>query len=95
MSKKTKFADGVLSLWAKTNGTFPRPLSDLSPLEKWLIERLYTANKGVLPENDWTPLDNKRCKDGCTYSRAMNQSYPRLCVCCSHSERPEITEEDI
>lgn len=25
---------------------------------------------------------NKRCKDGCTYSKAMNQKYPRQCVKC-------------
>lgn len=26
------------------------------------------------------------CSDGCRYSRAMNQPYPRICVDCGHSE---------
>ena len=32
----------------------------------------------------------EKCKNGCTYSKAMNQPYPRLCVNCGNPEKVEF-----
>lgn len=38
----------------------------------------------------------KKCtiEKGCRYSKAMNQSYPRLCVDCGHPERLSSIDEE-
>jgi hypothetical protein len=35
------------------------------------------------------------CSDGCSYSKAMNQPYPRLCINCGQSEESAIDHERI
>lgn len=31
-------------------------------------------------------MNKKRCEAGCTYSRSMDQPYPRDCLSCGHNE---------
>lgn len=30
------------------------------------------------------------CKNGCTYSKSMDQTYPRACVICGVREKPDV-----
>lgn len=36
-----------------------------------------------------------KCKDGCIFSRSINQEYPRKCLACGHAEsQPQSTNDD-
>jgi hypothetical protein len=39
------------------------------------------------------PVKAEKCKDGCLYSRSINQVYPRQCIKCGHPE-PERKPAD-
>jgi len=47
MNKKQNFLVKVLREYAKENKTVCRSTSDLSPLEEWLILRLYNVNNNI------------------------------------------------
>ena len=56
MKDKAKFANKILLEYAKENGINGRDTTDLSPLETWLILRLFSVS-GSLPSVD--PLDDE------------------------------------
>ena len=45
MNDKAEFAVKILKQYAHENGTMVRGTTDLSPLEMWLILRLYEIEK--------------------------------------------------
>lgn len=82
MAKKTTinptadFAVGILTQYAHESANTIRSTSDLSPLEEWLIVKLYATHQ-------WHPVEEKphrpgtyyvRCKDGKIYSDRWNGS---------------------
>lgn len=45
MSDLSKYATDILKEYAKEKGNTVRSTSDLSPLEKWLIKKLFENNQ--------------------------------------------------
>lgn len=69
ISDKAQFACDILKQYADENGTFPRTTSDLSPLEQWLIVRLFNApcsecnGTGRWKDDECDPeIDCPKCK---------------------------------
>ena len=69
INKKAQFACDILKQSADENGTFPRTTSDLSPLEQWLIVRLFNApcsecnGTGRWKDDECDPeIDCPKCK---------------------------------
>jgi hypothetical protein len=64
-NKEVEFADKVLKHYANENQIPVRSTSDLSPLETWLIKRLFSAVEILLIDSNeiWTQARNLDEKD--------------------------------
>lgn len=78
MKNKAEFAVNILLEYAKENGINGRDTTDLSPLESWLILRLYNI------EGQLTIPDVSNCE----WCGAKKENHNGLCMECGRFPSP-------
>ena len=79
MKNKAEFAVNILLEYAKQNGINGRDITDLSPLESWLILRLYNI-EGQLTIPD--------VSSSCEWCGAKKENHNGLCTECGRFPSP-------